>query len=249
MGNVNIRPDEAAEGGGLIDDFDGEITDMRFIMTDFNGKVQEAVPVCRVVYGVEGEEYDDLLSVGGKNDFAPDESGRGLNKLGSKAVLTKTCNYVVFINSLVESGFPLNKLDEGDVSSVIGVKGHFLRKVIDHGFKKKKDGDRPDTVMVCTKVLTLPGKGGTAVKTRTRTKAKVAANPELAETVAIIIQGVVIENDGNVAKKSLMSALFKSADMKSLGSDKTAAMKLASSDAFLKEREEWTYEDGLLKMV
>ena len=79
MGEVNLRPDTFAEGGGLIDDFDGVISDIRFIMTDYDGGVMDEVPVCSVRFDVEGEEaLPTLYSVGGADDFAPDEFVMGL---------------------------------------------------------------------------------------------------------------------------------------------------------------------------
>jgi len=69
----------------------------------------------------------------------------------------------------------------------------------------------------------------------------------LAETVAGIIQGVIIESEGEVAKKNLLSALFKSDEVNALD-DKKAALKLASDDTYLKGREEWSYDAGVLKM-
>ena len=253
MGNVNIRPDQASEGGGLIDDFDGTITDMRFIMTDY-GKPMDEVPVCRVVYDVGGEEHDDLLSVGGDGDFQPDESGRGIDKLKTKNTLTKQCQFIMYSNSLVESGFPLNRMDLNDVTSIIGTKGHFLRTVVKRkgsSFKKKED-DRPETVLLCTKVLELPGeakagKGKTKAKRTTKAAVK-AADPELADTVAAIIQELLVDNEGTMSKTAVLGALFKSAAMSELD-DKNAGLKVMKDDTFLHSREEWTYKDGVLSMA
>uniref|UniRef100_A0A6M3JT52 Uncharacterized protein n=1 Tax=viral metagenome TaxID=1070528 RepID=A0A6M3JT52_9ZZZZ len=246
MGDVDIRPDLAGEGGGLVDDFDGTIADLRFVMTDYDGNVPDPVPVGRIAFDIDGEESVQLYSVGGNADFAPDETGRGLKKLKSKAALTKTCKYIMFVDSLVQSGFPLNRLDPKDCSSVIGTVGHFLRKAVEFkGLKRKKD-DRDSTVLLCTKIISLPGEDGGKGKAKGKSKSA-APDDTLADAVAGIIQGVIIENDGEVAKKNLLSALFKSEDVKALD-DKKGALKLASDDTFLKSRDEWTYEEGMLKM-
>jgi len=244
MGNVDIRPDLAAEGGGLVDDFDGVVTDIRFVPDDYNGTLPEPITLCHVVFDVDGEESVQNYSIGGDKDFAPDETGRGLTKLRTKAALTKTCKLMLFMNSLVEAGFPLNKMDARDVSPIIGVSGHFLRKAAEYK-GLKSTGDREKTVLLCTKINKLPWE---QAKGKAKGKGKAAAVDEgLADSMAGIIQSVLIEGDGEMAKKNLLSALFKNDDVKALD-DKKAALKLASDDAWLKERDEWTFEDGVLKL-
>ena len=253
---VNLRPDEYVEGGGLIDDFDGTITDIRFIMTDYNGGIQDAIPAARVTFEVDGEEAEAILySVGGKDDFAPDESGMGLIKLKSKSSLTKTAKFPMLMASIVDAGFPLNKMEEESIGYLVGFEGHFLRKAVEYKGLKKKEGERENTVLLCTKILKLPWEGK-AVKVKGKTtakrggsKAKAAADPELTATVVGIIQSILIMNDGTLVKKNLLSALFKDDDMKALGDGQRAALTIAKDDTFLGGQEEWTYELGILKMV
>lgn len=246
MGNVDIRPDLMSEGGGLVDDFDGEIRDMLFVMTDYDGAMAEAVPVCQVVFDVDGEESIQLYSVGGSGDFTPDETGHGLNKLKSKSKVVGTTKFGLLLDSIVEAGFPLNKMEPRDITPIIGLKGHFLRKAVEYKGLKKKN-DRDNTVLLCTKIIQLPwdDKKSSAKKE----KGKKADDTELADTVAEVIQGIVIEEGGEIAKKSLLSALFKHDDIKALGDDKKEALKIAADDTFLKSRDEWGYEDGILKMA
>lgn len=251
MGDVDIRPDHASEGGGLIDDFDGTISDMRFVMTDYDGAMADPVPVCQVTFDVDGEESVQLYSVGGQGDFAPDDTGRGLRKLKSKATLTKTCKYILFADSLVQAGFPVNRLDRNDCSSIIGTCGHFLRKAVEYkGLKRKKD-DRDSTVLLCTKVITLPGEAAAKGKG----KGKGAANPTpasndaLAEAVAGIVMGVIAGGGGEVSKKDLITALFKNAELNAMGDDKKVALKLAADDTWLASRAEWKLDSGILSLV
>ena len=197
------------------------------------------------VYDVGGEEHDDLLSVGGDDDFIPDDTGRGLNKVRSKATLTKVNSFVRWVNSLVEAGFPLNQVNPHDVTPLIGLHGHFLRTAVDFKGVVKKN-DRPTTVLLCTKILQLPG-GGKKDKGKTMGKGK-AVDAGLAETMAGIVQGVLIESDGEISKKDLLSTLFKNVEVNALD-DKTAALKIVTKDPYLKGRDEWTFEDGVLKMA
>jgi len=241
---VSLRPDSFSEGGGLLDDFDGVIGDIRFIMSDYDGAVTTPVPVARIVYEVDDEEVGtDLLSVGGKDDFVPNDAGTGLVALKSKSTLTKKSKFGMYMEALVKAGFPLNKMDDDDIGYLNGLYGHFLRKVVEYkGLSKKSDRD--NTVMVCTKIIKLPWESD-GKKEKSKGKAKVDAG--LGDTLAGIIQGVIIELDGEVTKKALLSALFKSDDVKALG-DKKEALKLASDDTYLGGREEWAFSDGVLKM-
>lgn len=243
-GTVNLRPDSFAEGGGLIDDFDGVISDIGFIMTDYDGNSPNAVPVCDIHWDVDGEDHSEMFSVGGSDDFAPDETGKGLIKLKSKDTLTKKSKFGMFLGSLVEAGFPLNKMDDKDIGYLNGFSGHFMRKVVTYqGLAKKKDKD--NTVLLCTKVIALPGEGGKAVAKGGK---KVKVDAGLADELTAIIQGVLVESDGSMPKKNLLSALFKNDDVG--GSDnKKGLLKLATDDTFLKGREEWKYEDGVLTMA
>ncbi len=243
---VNLRPDSFAEGGGLVDDFDGTITDVRFIMTTYDGAISDAVPVAKVSIDVGGEEAVQLFSVGGSNDFAPDETGMGLTVLKTKSTLTKKSKFGMFLDSLVAVGFPINKMDTESIAYLVGFDGHFLRKPVDFKGLKKK-GDRDDTVLLCTKLNQLPwentGKGKKGGKAKDK-----PVDEGLAETMAGIIQGIIIDKDGVIAKKDVLSTLFKNEAVMKL-SDKKAALKLAADDTFLKGRKEWTFEDGLLKMA
>jgi len=247
MGNVDLRPDHAAEGGGLVDDFDGVITDMRFIMSDYNGSISNPVPTFVVTFNIDGEESVAWYSVGGKDDFVPDETGRGLTQLKGKTTLTKTCNYIMFMDSLVKSGFPLNKMDPRDVSPMIGIEGHFLRKPVKHD-GLKKTGDRDSTILLCTAVTKLPGEGGTGKKTRGGRKTKGAVVDEgLADQVAGFIVAILAEADGEAAKTKMLSAFFKNPEVKALPNKKDATT-LAANDTFLAGREEWEYANGVLTL-
>jgi len=242
---VNLRPDSFAEGGGLIDDFDGLISDIRFGLSPDGYVSGDPITLCLANFEVEdGEEHTELYTIGGQDDFAADDSGMGLVKLKGKSTLTKTSKLAMLLESLVVAGFPLNKMDEDNIGYLVGFRGHFLRKPVEYKGLKKKD-DRENTVLLCTEIIKLPWESKGAAGKKGKASAKV--DEGLADTVAGIIQGVIIDNDGEVAKKNMLSALFKNDDMNAL-ENKKVALKLSSNDSFLKERDEWTYEDGILKM-
>ena len=246
---VNFNPGEFGEGGGLIDDVDATITDIRFIMTDYDGAITDMVPVAKILFDVDGEEQEQLFSVGGKGDFAPDETGLGLVALKSKSTLTKKSKFGMLMGSLVEAGFPLNKMDAENVSYLVGLDGHFERKPVE--FKGlKKTSDKENTVLICTKINTLPWdqKKGAKGKAGAGAKKGAPVTEELADSVAGAIVDILIEKDGESSKKDMLSAAFKADFFKGHG-EKKAVLTLAKDDTFLENRDEWTYEDGVLKMA
>lgn len=248
---VLLNPGEFAEGGGLIGDFDGEIADARFIMYDYNGKMDHAIPVAKIVFNnLEGDEVgQEYYSVGGDDDFAPDESGFRLIKLKSKATLTKTSKFGMFLTKLVVAGYPINRMDPASIEYLVGTKAHFLREALEtKGIAKAKD-EREKTVLLPSKVISLPGEGAaTGAKAKAKGKAATAAaNTELADGVANAILDELANAGGEMPKRDLVSALFKSAAIEALG--KKDAVKLVGDDTFLKGRSEWTFENGVLTIA
>ena len=135
-------------------------------------------------------------------------------------------------------------MDFDNIAYLVGTQGHFLRRAVQFKGIKKKD-DRESTVLVCTKIIKLPWEAGAKAKSKAKGK---AVDAGVSETAVGIIQSIIIDHDGEVAKKTLLSAMFKHDELSGLD-NKQEVMKLVSNDKFLKEREEWTYEDGVLKMV
>ena len=252
MGNVSLRPDKFSEGGGLIDDFDGTITDIRFVLTDYQGQMSEAVPVAQVKFDVDGEESTQLFSVGGSGDFAPDETGLGLIKLRSKDSLTKTSKFAMLMESLVEAGFPINRMED-DISYLNGFSGHFLRKAVEYKGLKHDKKERDSTVLLCTKIIKLPWDNAPAAKGKAaaaKGKAKAEVDNGLADSLASIIQVVLLEAGGSIAKKNLMTKLFSNDAIKGMDQkSKQAALKMAVDDAYVSGREEWTVADGVLTIA
>ena len=243
---VNLRPDAFTKGGGLADDFDGTVTDARFVMTDYNGNLSEPIPAARIVFDVDGDEVDQVYSVGGTGDFAPDDTGMSLVQLKSRVTLNESSKFGLFLAALVKVGFPITRM-ENQLGYLLGLNGHWVRSAVEYKGLKQK-GDRDNTVLVCTKINQLPwdSDGG---KGKAKGKAgKSAAASTLADPVAEIITGVIVENGGEVTKKALMSALFKDEGIVGLGAEKTTALKLAADDTYLGGRSEWVYADGVLTM-
>ena len=243
---ISILPGSFTEGGGLLDDVDAVISDARFIMTDYEGTMDSEVPVCQIGLTVDGEETMSLYSVGGNNDFIPSEDGMALAKVGGKNGLNKSSKFAMFMLALVEAGCSPAKLEPNNIGCLVGLEGHFDRMVVEYkGMSKRQDKDgkpRDNTVLVCTNVTKAPWDVNAAPKAaKGAAKGKKAAACD-EDALATIIQDIIIEADGTMAKKEVLSSLFKSDALKER-EDRAACLKLAKTDKFLGGREEWNLDD------
>lgn len=248
MGNVSFKPDTFLEGGALLDDVNLTVQSARFIMGDYDGKMMEKVPMLKlIVLTEEGDEQHQFYSVGGSSDFAPDDTGKGLNKIGQKAALTKSSNFALFMAALVEAGFDQGKIDDNDISFLEGVRAHFIRKAVKReGLENKKGKD--GTVLVPDKILeakTAKGKG-TGAKAGAA-KAKAEDNAELQEEVKNLLLGVLSEQDeGRIAKKNILGKILPQIKDNPA---KKEIIGLATNDTFLGGQEEWTYAEGIVTLA
>ena len=250
MGNVDLRLSALAEGGNFFDDFDGTIKDARFVTTSFNGKVDPPRTVLQIVFDISGNEHTEFYSVGGDQDFIPDDTGMGLDYLGSTIEPTKKTKYGLLLISLKGAGFPENKMDSDNISYLVGLDGHWLSsamKITGTGFKKNKDGKGP-TVMLCTKVNKLPWEAGAKATGKGKKKgAAVPADSELAKAVMNAVRTTLPLDSGSIAKKAMLSMLLKVewGD----GITRKEAINLAKDDTFLGESDCWLFENGELTAI
>ncbi|MDD4984377.1 MAG: hypothetical protein PHQ43_01110 [Dehalococcoidales bacterium] len=254
MGNfVNLRPDSYTESGGLLDDVDVTINDIRFAMSDYDGKAPKEVPIALVEFESDGEITEQKLSVGGNDDFVPDDTGMKLIPVRTKATLTKTAKFPRFMASLVEAGFPLNKIDAENVSCIKGVNVHVVRKPIEYKGIKRGPEDREQTVIVVTKINKLPWENDAATgkgKKGSGGKAGVALDEAQAETLSGMVVGAIVDGGGSLAKKDLLKALTTNADFKALDSkERTMLLKAANDDGWLSGQEAWALEGGVLTLA
>ena len=109
------------------------------------------------------------------------------------------------------------------------------------GLKRKRD-DRDSTVLLCTKIISLPGEGEAKGKAKGKTK---ASDNELVDVVVKLVKDIITESGGAISKKDLVSTALKSDKFSTL-SDRNGALKFVASDTWLKGRNEWEYDAGIL---
>lgn len=194
---VSLHPRDFVMGG-LIDDVDVEVTDCRFISTDYDGTLPSATALAlqmtmKVLGDDSGNEHLQLFSAGNTADFLPDPEtdGKTLIKNGTRESLTKTTNLALFLQSMIDCGAELGPMSAGNVAVLEGLKCHVMRKPA-----PKRDGlnqartdaqgrEREKTILLCTKIIALPwDKKGRAAGKAAAAQSKPPANATAAQAPA-----------------------------------------------------------------
>lgn len=254
---ASLNPDDFQEGGGLVDDVDVVMKECRFEMFDYQGSVPEPVPSLKVLMtDDDGNDIDQYYSMGSAKDWIPSEDGKQLMSVGTATGIRASSNGGIFIKSLIDAGFPVDKMGS-DISSIDGLKAHVIRvpapkrSGIKQSAKQKEREEKygPPTLLVVGEVISLPWektkpKGAPAGK---KASAKAEAAPDQGDDVSEAAINAIMEilsENGTAAKKELPAKLFQSLKE---DPNRNEIIKLAFDDNFLASGP-WTYDDGVLVM-
>ncbi len=250
---LNLDPTTYVKGG-LLDDVDVEVLGAEFELFDYGGN-SASVPALRLDLRNLSDSSDESqhYSCGNLKDFEPSEDGMYMLPTGSAQGFRSTSNFAILITSLAAHGFPTAKLAGQPISVLVGLRFHAVRKEVAgrdglSGKEEKKDGDRKPTVLVCSKLISLPwdtkkavaASKGVAAKPST-TAAATAGAPASATAIeldeeqmvaAITMVADIIEAKGGTAtlKDIGMAAVTK---LKLPAAVKTAAAKLVKQPDWL----------------
>ena len=253
---LSLKPSEMSTGGGLWGDLDAVITSVKFELNTFDGKVPQGVTVLALeVIDDAGEAHDQMLSCG--KGVMPSADGKGLEEGGK---FNSGSNAGLFLTSMVNAGFPEPKIGD-DITVLVGGKFHFERTAAPKrsGVTKAPRADGKvyeDTILIVTKVLTLPwdakGKPKGAGKAMGKSlaapvakgKAVVAAGDDVAEEAqGAVIQALAMESD--VTMQKLAANVFKVA---AASPNKAAIVKMIYAPGFLESIEGVTLDNGVVSM-
>ncbi len=220
---VSIRPSEFGHGGGLIDDVDALIKSARWVVYDFNGKAPDTVCAC-VTYEVEAEggkeEHPDYYSIGKESSkaFIPGKDGKTLKKIGQKETLSDGCKFFQFISSVINAGYPEEKIDGSDLSFMDGLFVHVKREAQPErkGIQRDPTDTRDRTTLCVSKIYEKGAKGASKStgKSATTTAASGKSNGAAVDTdldtkAADAVLAALGEAGGTLTKPKLSQALFK----------------------------------------
>lgn len=183
---VSLRPSDMT-AGGLVGDIDALWKESRFAQWDYNGKVPQPVPAWKVVMeDVDtGEEFTQYFSMGSGKDWVPSNDGKRLVAVGTASTLKTGSNGALLMASLVNSGFPEDKIGD-DISMFDGLVAHMERQPAPKrsGLPKREVAEgaeaREATVLVVTAIIKLPWEKASTKPAGAPATKKAAAKPKAA---------------------------------------------------------------------
>lgn len=174
---VSMNPDTFTSGG-LINDIDVTITDAQTTTWDMNGAVDPTTPFLAVeMTDANGTAHVQYYSAGKPEDWQPDDTGEGFVSPSGKTGINGTTNLGMFLQSLVDAGFPKEQFDDGNLKVITGTSAHVLQKVLERQglIRTGKNASRPNQVLLVSKIHSLPGAdAGTTTPTPAKTAGKSA---------------------------------------------------------------------------
>lgn len=178
---VSIRPSEFVEGGAVPVDRNLLWKECRFTNFDYtkkDGTVVASTISAKITYqDDDGVEYVQHYSAGDPKRFAPSADGKTLEALTDSSSLSKSSNYYILMNALINAGFPENKLGE-DISVLDGLRTHNIgvpepkRSGL---VREATEGARERVISVPDSIIQLPWEG------KGKAPAKKAAAPATEE--------------------------------------------------------------------
>ncbi len=185
---VSIKPSQFVEGGAVPVDRNLLWKECRFANFDYtkkDGTVIASTISAKITYqDDDGTEYVQHYSAGDPARFQPSKDGKTLEALTASENLSKSSNYYILMNALINAGFPENKLGE-DISVLDGLYTHNI------GIPEPKrsglvreapaEGARERVISVPDSIIKLPwenkGKGAPAKATPAPAKKAATAAP------------------------------------------------------------------------
>jgi len=255
---VSLRPDDQIVVG-LFSSGPATIKDALFATYDYGGKMKP-VPVLLVTYSRDGEEdYEQPYSVGSGGWRPSDDGARLLPKAGQTGLPT-TCNASLFFNSLRDTGFPMDRLDD-EVGVLAGLDLEVIRvpQPKREGLEDSKGG-REKTILLVRKILRLPweksSRRGAKAEPPAAPEAKRAAKqPPLppeeerdtleADATAGLLKALE-EAGGTLKVRTVEEKVF--ATLRG-NPDRKAIAAHASAKEFLEREDGWTFDGKVVELA
>lgn len=246
---VGLGPSGYVEGGGLLDNVDVVWDKVRFEMFNYGGRSVSAVPALKVDMKLEdGSTVEQYFSAGSAADWAPSSDGTKLVSIGNARGINKGCNMAILIGSLIEAGFPEDKISD-DCTVFEGLQAHVVRVKAPErkGIVRQPRADGREyeqTNLVVDKIHKLPWDKGSGKKASGTGSAPEAGDDDFEEKMFGIVMEILSEADGPVDKKKLSSLVF--AKMKG-DKDRNKGSQIAFKDDFLSSGP-WNFDGEKVKL-
>lgn len=219
-GTASLNPADFAQGG-ILDDVDVTIVGSRVTSEAPDGYTSDK-PMCflELMLQEEGNENPTAqsFSAGDLKRIMPSEDGLHFELAPGVAGLNQNTNAAMFLRSLLDHSFPVDKLSAGDVSVMVGLICHVNRiPQPKRSGLAQKEGERERTVLVVTAIHKMPWdkpgtKTATATKAPTSIKAPTGAVPAAAPAGDVDIDELAVETlksilagNGGKVKKTMIA--------------------------------------------
>ncbi len=216
---VSLKPSEFVEGGAVPVDRNLTWKECRFNIFEYkkkDGTVVGTTTAARINYvDDDGAEFEQQYSVASTDRFIPSGDGKQLVAVGAAQALSKSSNFYILLNALINAGFPENKISE-DISTLDGLYTYNI------GLPEPKrtglvrepaEGAREKVLSVPSQILRLPwekkGGKGTPVKATTKTASVEESGDSdavTAKAIALVEKNLV---DGETTRQKLAVSVFK----------------------------------------
>ena len=220
---VSIRPSDMVDSGGAPVDRNLLVQDAKFVIFQYtkkdgslsmkpDGTPAKTTAAALTLLDDEGNENLQHYSVGDPERFVPSGDGKTLVSVSGAESISKSCNFHILMNGLVNAGFPENRLDD-DISSIKGLYAFWIGvpEPKRPGLARTAEQDaRTRVIPVPSLIHKLPwerAKAGVKVPTTGAAKAKVAASEDvLARTIEFV--GTVVDESGTATRQELAARIF-----------------------------------------
>jgi hypothetical protein len=258
MEGVSLRPSDA-QAGGFLDDADVTFAQMRFVLWDYGGKAPMSIALKVDMEDDDGKLHEQYYSAGDPTKMQPSADGKAIVPIAGATGLNVNTNAVAFISSMVNAGFPEDKIGN-DISVFDGLGAHVNQVAQPKRPGLKKPEMEAKTYLLVTKINRLPWEAAPkpVAKGAPPAAAKGApapgpravpppAAPVAVAPVAVVTEGasdngalvqkarstvlqILAEKGGAVLKKQLPTEAFRTL---SNDPDRNAIVTMVFQDAFI----------------
>lgn len=151
---LSLRPSDA-QAGGFLDDVDVVLTSLRFVVWDYQGKGEPTVALKVDMLDAEERVHEQYYSAGSPDKLIPNDDGRAVLPLGEATGLNASCNAIAFLTSLVNAGFPEDKIGN-DIGVFDGTVAHVNQVAQPKRTGLKTPQKEGKTYLLVTKIVRLP---------------------------------------------------------------------------------------------
>ena len=211
---ISLRPSEFVEGGAVPVDKNLTWEECRFVLFNYtkkDGTVVATTTAAQIKYkDDDGLEMEQQYSVSSPERFIPSQDGKTLVAVGSSQSLSKSSNFYLLLNALINAGFPESKLEE-DISTLDGMYTYNIglpepkRTGLVRG---TEEGTRERVLSVPSQILRLPWEKGAKGAKGAKATVESAADDEEVTALAVKFVGDHMD-DGTTTRQKLAVAVFK----------------------------------------